>query len=62
MMDAAFVVPVAIKLVLLLKVYGEETADTSKVAPAAMEIDIELLMEPEPLKASVPLLMTVAPP
>ena len=36
-------------------------ADTSKVAPAAMEIVAELLIEPALPKASVPELIVVAP-
>jgi hypothetical protein len=53
-------VPLALNVVLLLKA-KTATADTSKVAPAAMEIVAELLMEPVLPKASVPALMVVAP-
>ena len=49
MAAAAMAVPLALKLV-LVKIYGEARAATSKIPPAEMEIDVELLMEPEPLR------------
>jgi hypothetical protein len=53
-------VPLALKLLLLVKAKAV-MADTSNVAPAAMEIDAELLMEPFAPSANVPALTVVLP-
>ena len=59
-MVAAEAEPLALKLVLLLKL-KVVMADTSSVVPARIEICAELLMEPFAPNASVPLLMVVVP-
>ena len=53
-------VPLALNVVLLLS-EKVVSADTSNVAPAAMEMFAELLMEPPTPNASVPALMVVPP-
>lgn len=57
---AVMPVPLAFKLVLLLKL-KVPMADTSLVAPAAMLREAELLMEPLTPNVSVPALMMVLP-